>query len=231
MPTGLSRPPKAIIFDLDGTLADTPNAIATITAAILEEMGCTRDEAEIRATVGKPLERNFAQLLDVPAGHADVSTAVTMYKKRFGAYVRETGPKLLYPGVIAGLESLRDKGIPLGVATSKVQLAAERTLAATGIAAFFTTVAGHDSVANGKPAPDLALRVAGMLGVSTSLCATVGDAVGDIQMGRAAGMYNIGVTYGVASADELTAAGADALVDDFAELVKLLSAAEFAPAD
>lgn len=220
----MNTPLQTIIFDLDGTLVDTPNAIATITAQILNELGHPRDEAEIRATVGKPLDRNFAQLLGVATGHADVTAAIDMYKQRFGAHIRKTGPHLLYPGVAEGLETLRGKGYRLGIATSKVQLAAERTVAAAGIAPLFDAVAGHDSVANGKPAPDLALRVAELLGAAPAECAAVGDAVGDIEMGHAARMQTVGVSYGVATSVELRTAGADAVVPDFPSLVELLSA-------
>ncbi len=215
---------RAAILDLDGTLVDTPNAIATITAQILTEMGRPAPEAEIRATVGKPLDRNFAQLLRVPAEHQDVADAISLYRERFGQHVRRQGRALLYPGVAEGLAELKERGLLLAIATSKVYEAAVKTVTATGIAELFDVIAGHDSVERGKPEPDMAVYAAGKLGVPVAACVGVGDGVGDMQMGRAAGMSNIGVTYGVATEAELRAAGADVVVNSFPEVVALLPA-------
>ncbi|MET8040411.1 HAD family hydrolase [Micromonospora sp. NPDC005215] len=213
---------EAVVLDLDGTLVDTPQAIATITADILAELGRPAPPERIRPLVGRPLDSNFAELLDVPADHADVATAIGLYKQRFGKHVKEHGRDLLYPGVLTGLRTLRERGLPLAIATSKVQEAAVKTVTATGIADLFDAVAGHDSVANGKPAPDLALHASGLLGVPPEACVGIGDGPGDMTMGRAAGMLNIAVTYGVGSADELRAAGADLVADSFTEAVDLV---------
>jgi len=218
----MSETIKGVILDLDGTLVDTPQVIATITAGILTELGRPAPEEKIRPLVGRPLDGNFALLLGVPAEHADVATAIGMYKQRFGRYVMEHGPALLYPHVRTGLETLRDRGLALAIATSKVQEAAVKTVTATGIADLFDAVAGHDSVANGKPAPDLAEHAAGLLGLPPSACVGIGDGPGDMAMGRTAGLLNIAVTYGVGSAEELREAGADLVAESFAEAVALV---------
>lgn len=210
---------RAVVFDLDGTLVDTPHAIAVIMCEILTAMGRTPDEQVVRATVGKPLDSSFAHLLGVAVEHADVVAAIEDYKRRFGAHIDTTGEGLLYPGVADGLRSLRDAGLGIGLATSKVLVAARRTVGAAGIAALFDEVAGHDSVSRGKPSPDMALVVAERLGCAPDDCVVVGDGVGDIEMGRAAGMATIGVDYGVATGDELRAAGADCVVGSFPDVV------------
>ncbi|GLH99954.1 HAD family hydrolase [Phytohabitans aurantiacus] len=215
---------RAAVLDLDGTLVDTPNAIATITARILDEMGRPATEAEIRGLVGKPLDRNFAQLLRVPPEHEDVAHAIGRYRELFGKHVRQQGRALLYPGVAEGLARLRERGLLLAIATSKVYEAAVKTVAATGIAELFDVIAGHDSVTRGKPEPDMAVYAAGKLGVPVAECVGVGDGVGDMEMGRAAGMVNIGVTYGVATEAELRAAGANVIAHSFTEVVELLPA-------
>ncbi|MBZ4317861.1 HAD family hydrolase [Streptomyces huiliensis] len=210
---------RGVIFDLDGTLADTAPAITAVTAQILSAMGRTPVEQEIRATVGRPLDQNFAQLLGVEAGHQDVGQAMSRYRELFGAHVRAQGSRLLFPGVASGLPRLREVGRKLGIATSKVHAAAVKTVELTGIRDQFEAIAGHDSVPRGKPCPDMALKIAEELGLQPEECVVVGDASGDIEMGIAAGMSTIGVGYGVATAAELTAVGADTVVDSFDAVV------------
>ncbi|GHE49685.1 phosphoglycolate phosphatase, bacterial [Streptomyces longispororuber] len=216
-------PYRGVVFDLDGTLADTPGAIVSITLQVLRGLGREADDAAVRATVGKPLDRNFAQLLDLPADHSQVLDAMAAYRSGFGEYLAEHRERMLYPGVPEGLTKLRDLGHTLAVATSKTYEAAVRTMDATGILGQFTVIAGHDSVSRGKPAPDMALYLAEELGIPAEECVVVGDATGDIEMARAAGMASIGVSYGVATAQDLMAAGALAIADSFDSVVSAVS--------
>ncbi|GAA1773993.1 HAD family hydrolase [Streptomonospora arabica] len=210
---------EAAIFDLDGTLVDSPAAITEITGTILGEMGAECTPEEIRATVGKPLDQNLARLMRLPPGHPDIDTATALYRERFGAYVRKHAAALLYPGVAEGLGKLRANGVLTAVATSKTLDGARKTVRLTGIAESFDVLVGHDLVAEGKPAPDMAVHAAELLGVEPQRCTVVGDTAGDIRMGRQAGMRTIAVTYGVGGRDELASAGAGACVDSFAEVV------------
>jgi phosphoglycolate phosphatase len=214
---------RAVVLDLDGTLVDTPQAIAVIMCEILTSMGRTPDDQIVRATVGKPLDSSFAQLLGVAVEHADVVAAIEDYKARFGAHIDATGEDLLYPGVAAGLRQMREAGLRVGLATSKVLVAANRTIRAAGIADLFDEVAGHDSVARGKPHPDMALVVAERLGCAPGDCVVVGDGVGDIEMGRAADMATLGVDYGVSTREQLVAAGADQVVGSFPDVVATIT--------
>ncbi|MFM9615598.1 hydrolase [Streptomyces sp. V2] len=206
---------QGIIFDLDGTLADTPGAIVSITMKVLRRLGREADEAAVRATVGKPLDQNFAGLLQLPVDHPQVAEAMAAYRAGFGEHLEEQRERMLYPGVAEGLTKLRDLGHTLAIATSKTHEAAVRTLRATGILDRFAFVAGHDSVERGKPAPDMALYVAHKLALPAERCVVVGDAVGDIEMASAAGMASVGVSYGVATADQLLESGALVVADSF----------------
>ncbi|HEY8981843.1 MAG TPA: HAD family hydrolase [Streptomyces sp.] len=208
-------PYRGIIFDLDGTLADTPAAIVSITLKVLSDLGHEADEAAVRASVGKPLDRNFSQLLGLPVDHPQVADAMASYRRGFGEHLEEQRERMLYPGVAEGLTKLRELGHTLAIATSKTHEAAVRTLRATGIIDRFAAIAGHDSVGRGKPAPDMALYVAERISVPVSECVVIGDATGDIEMAGAAGMTAIGVSYGVAASDALVSAGALAIADSF----------------
>ncbi|CAM5686459.1 HAD family hydrolase [Streptomyces aurantiogriseus] len=210
---------RGVIFDMDGTLADTPGAIVSITLKVLAELGREADEDAVRATVGKPLDRNFSQLLGLPADHAEVQNAMAAYRRGFAEHLAEQRERMLYAGVPKGLVKLRESGHTLAIATSKTYDAAVNVLRTTGILDEFTVVAGHDSVDRGKPAPDMALYVAQELGIPAADCVVIGDATGDIEMAGAAGMTSIGVSYGVATAAELLAAGAQSVADSFDDVV------------
>jgi phosphoglycolate phosphatase len=214
--------PTALLFDLDGTLADTPRVIVEILTTVLADLNVRPETGAIRATVGQPLGQGLGRLLGVRPEHADVKAAAASYQKLFGTYVQSNGPALCYPGVSSGLTSLRAAGSLLAVTTSKPHAAALRMLQLMGIEDLFAVVAGDDTVPHGKPAPDMALHAADALAVPPGKCVVIGDGMADVAMATAAGMRAIGVSYGVASRPELIGAGAETVVDSFNELVGLL---------
>lgn len=216
----MSEVPGAVIFDLDGTVVDTPDVISTTMSAVLSRSGVAVRPQDVRPTIGKPLLASIAYLLGLPAGDGRVAAAAAAYRERFDAQMTERGSDLLFPGVTAGLETLRGHGIALAIATSKVLAVARLVLGETGIAGLFDVVVGHDDVPDGKPAPDMALLAARRLGVAPARCVVVGDAVGDVLMGVAAGMPVLGVSYGIGAADELLAAGAGRIAGDFPAVVR-----------
>lgn len=221
--TGLAGAPvNGVIFDLDGTLADTPDAIAAILVRILADRGVPVEKATARRFVGRPLEPSLAHLLGRAPDDPDVGSAAREYHKLFREYVEGNVGTLAYPGVGDGLGALRDGGRLLAVATSKPRRAAERMLQLMELADAFAAVAGDDTVPEGKPHPGMALYLAGRLGLEPAECVVVGDGVADIAMGKAAGMRAVGVTYGVATAGELVDAGADEVADSFGDLVALI---------
>jgi phosphoglycolate phosphatase len=110
----------------------------------------------------------------------------------------------------------------VAVVTSKVRRSAVELLGAAGLLGHFDVLACHGMAERGKPHPDLALLAADALGVPPARCVVVGDAVDDVLMARAAGMDALGVTTGVATADELLTAGASAVHADAVRLGEAL---------
>ncbi|MET7944704.1 HAD family hydrolase [Streptomyces sp. NPDC005302] len=214
---------SAIVFDIDGTLADTPSAIAELIGDVVRGLGASPSRAEVLATVGKPLEASLAGLLGVSVDDDATAEAAARYRARFAADVLSRGPALLLPGVPEGLDRLRAAGHLLGVATSKISTSALALLEATGILDRFDTVVCHDMVERGKPHPDMALRALADLGAPAARSWYVGDTVTDMTMARAAALRTVGVSYGVDSAEALTAAGADHVVADFPSVIRVLA--------
>ena len=211
---------RGVIFDLDGTLVDTPRAIVdTCRAATLRP---DASEALVRAAIGLPLEVALARVLGLETSAAEVQVAVERYRVIWRA---EVGPRLhglVFPGVREGLVELRARRLRLGVATGKNQAGADHSIDEAGLRASIDVVAGHDRVARPKPHGDLALFVLGALGLEAHQAVVVGDSALDLEMARGAGLRSIAVTYGAQSEDELRAAGPTRVARSFAEVVAAL---------
>lgn len=214
---------KAAIFDLDGTLVDSPSAIVRTFTAVFAKMEITGIEpAAIRATVGIPLETAFGTLMGLAADDDLVVTGVGHYHTLFREIVLPDSARLVFPGVPAGLTALRDKGYVLAVATSKFHANADAMLTAAGLRDRFALVVGADQVERPKPAPDSGELVLRELGISAGEAVMVGDTTHDLLMAKAAGIRSIGVTYGVHRRAELVTAEPTWLADSFDEVVRCL---------
>lgn len=209
----------AVLFDLDGTLVDTPQAITEVMAKVLLEVESEPSPAAIRATIGRPLESAFEELMSLPSSDARVTQAVERYKLLFSEIIVPKASELVFPGVFDGLGSLRDSGIALAVATSKIQKSANLLLEAAGIHGFFSLIVGTDQVARPKPAPDMAENILRELRFSRLRAVMVGDTTHDLKMAKAAELRSIAVTYGVDSAEELAGCQPDYVAQSFDQVV------------
>ncbi|HEX5567915.1 MAG TPA: HAD family hydrolase [Streptomyces sp.] len=208
----------AVLFDVDGTLVDTPGGMTSVLAEVVRETGREADGKRLRATVGRPLVASFATLLELPGEHPDVARAVERARRLFTERVIPTAGELVFPGVPEMLAELRDRGVPLAVVTSKVRRSAVELLDAAGLLESFDTLSCHGMAPRGKPHPDLALLACDALRVPPERCLVVGDAVDDMRMARGAGTAAHGVDFGVATRRELLDAGADAVSGSIGEL-------------
>ncbi|MBH0247348.1 HAD family hydrolase [Streptomyces cavourensis] len=207
---------RPVLFDLDGTLVDTPNAIVENFTATLAALGVPAVfPEEIRATIGLPLEKAFAQLIGASADAATVEAAVPCYQRLYREQIVPKAKSLLYPGVADGLAELRAAGLVLAIATSKHTASAEVLLTSAGIRDHFAMVVGADAVTEPKPAPETGLLIATELGHPAGRAVMVGDTTHDISMAHNAGMRSVAVTYGIHSAAQLAAVKPTWTVADF----------------
>lgn len=213
---------SAVLFDMDGTLIDTPAGILQAHRAVLDEFGVVQTDAVVRATIGRPLAASCALLLGLAEDHADVVRAVERFRQLFTELVVPNAVGLIFPGVAELLGSLREQGLALAVVTSKGQRGAEELLGAAGLMDSFDAIVCHGMALRGKPHPDLALLAASTLGIDQADCVVVGDAVDDMRMAVSAGMAAYGVGYGVATPEELREAGAQVVLGTVAELADAL---------
>jgi len=205
------KPPRAIIFDLDGTLVDSlPDIIGAFCDAFVE-LGFAPPEGErVRSHIGLPLEMMFAAFAPSAAVEGLSAAYRRLYPQRF---TRLTRP---YPGVPEALASLRARGYRLGVATTKRTEMAQRLLVALGLHTAVDHVQGTDGFPH-KPAPDVVLRALSALGAEGEWM--VGDTVHDVEAGRAAGLATYALTWGTHDAARLRSAGATRVEDSLAPLL------------
>lgn len=211
---------RHIIFDFDGTLADTsPVILATMQATIVELGLPSKTETECRATIGLRLEDIPSALWPDKPGIS--ATYAATYRRIFDEKKKDLRTQS-YPGVIEGLKQLHKAGYSIAVASSRSHKSVEEYLRYFGIAELFADIIGVNDVKNGKPSPDPVFAVCAHTGWSPEECLVVGDAIYDIEMGHNAGTHTCAVTYGNQSRAELETARPDRIVNSFYELIRIL---------
>lgn len=196
---------RAVLFDLDGTLADSEALIADGIRFALAEHGYEVTHRQVLDILGPPMTEMVPTLVG-PVGEEEYQSIRAAYVRNYHD-VQLPNVKPL-PGAEALLDRLAEQGIPLAVVTNKVELGAHEQIAALGWTDRFATVIGADTAAEAKPFPDPALLALERLGVSAGEAAFVGDTGADMKCSTSAGIpLRIGITI-VRTADALRAAGA-----------------------
>ena len=205
-----------VLFDLDGTLADTiPLIVASYQHAFRTVLGEEIDEARARAWIGRPL---LPALLEESPEHGH-SLDLTYREWNLANTARLIQR---YDGVPEMLEALASAGVRMAVATSKRRQTARLALEGVGIDHLIEVAAALEDTTRPKPEPDPLLHAAASLGSQPCDCVYVGDATVDVLAARAAGMAAIAVSWGAADREALAATGPDALVDTVADLTAYL---------
>jgi phosphoglycolate phosphatase len=204
----------AILFDLDGPLVDSRAAITSCLNHALRQQGFPeRAPEELYAHIGRALADAFAEIVGEPRDSETVVGCVAAYRDVYGqASLRLT---TLVPGIEAVIEELALRH-RLGVASSKPRAFSEPILEALGIRGRFDVVAGPDLNPFGETK---ATTIAAALEVVGRPAVMVGDRRHDVDGAHANAIPCIGVTWGIGTAAELDAAGADVLVREPAELL------------
>lgn len=183
---------SAVLFDLDGTLADTYDLIlASQVYATKTVLGVDIPPERLMATMGIPLSDQMADYTDDPAVVEELCEVYREHNDRVHDQLIKG-----FDGVIEALQCIQEAGIPMGIVTSKRQDAAQKALKSLGLTSFMQCVVGGTDTERHKPNPDPVLRGCELLGVDPADCIYVGDSPFDIHAGNAAGCKTIAVTWG-----------------------------------
>jgi phosphoglycolate phosphatase len=209
-----------IVFDLDGTLADTLPDLTAAANFACRRLGLPEHSLEaIRGMIGGG-ERKLIQRLVGPAHQDRVEECLQLYLDH---YTRHNGELTrLYPGVAETLALLSGK--KLAVLSNKLQRLTQQAVEAVDIARFFAAIRGGGAGLPLKPEPDALLSLAADLGMGPSRSLMVGDKIADIRAGQGAGAFTAAVTYGYGDLDSLTTAAPNFLLARFSQLPGILAA-------
>ncbi|AJW78704.1 HAD family hydrolase [Clavibacter michiganensis] len=214
---------NAALFDLDGTLLDTPPAIAAaLKSAVAEVTGENVALQDVVQLVGRPLPILCGRLVGRHEDDPMTLAVVRAYQHRYRQDIVPSAQQLIFPGVLDGLDALRAEGLSFAIVTSKAHHAAESILDAAGLLDRFDVVIGADDVKNPKPAGDAGLKALDMLSVTPEAAIVVGDTADDIRMAGAVPMRSIGVTYGSTMKEAMTALRPTLVVEDFPSAVSAI---------
>ncbi|MBN1264188.1 MAG: HAD family hydrolase [Anaerolineales bacterium] len=216
---------QAIFFDIDGTLADTDDAMVQRIARMLKPAAFLFKKRDPH-----PFARWAAMTAEGPAnlfygttdrlGLDELTSPVVDWLHNLRG---EGKPKhfLLIPGIMEMLDNLRSR-YPLAVVTARDQRGAEAFIRQYDLEPYFKTVVTARTCRRSKPHPMPVLAAAEALGVPVEACLMVGDTTVDMRSGRAAGAQTVGVLCGFGTRDELVKHGADVILETTASLHEML---------
>lgn len=209
---------KLIIFDLDGTLADTVESITEAMNAALTEMGLPlRDEAYIRRSVGNGSRTLCVRVLpEDRRDDATVAKLLKIYDRTYGETYMHV--KSLYPGMTDALETLHARGYKMAVFSNKQDAYVKNLCRALLPEGYFGAAEGQLDGRPIKPDPATALEICARLGIAPEDAVMVGDGETDVELSLRGGLTPVSVTWGFRSREQLAAAGGKIFVDSTADL-------------
>ncbi|MGV8908830.1 MAG: HAD family hydrolase [Propionicimonas sp.] len=180
----------AVIFDLDGVLADSEPVHLAAEQAAVAEHGHDLTEAAKQPFVGlanAEIMHGLIELFGIDATVADLAAAKAGYQR---ALLADLGG---FPATTELVQRLASAAVPVAVASGSTRWNIDASLAAVGLAEYFDVRVSAEEVPLGKPAPDVFLEAARRLGVPPESCVVVEDAVPGMLAALAAGMRCVAI--------------------------------------
>jgi len=213
-------PYQLLVFDWDGTLADSEQRIVAAAQSAIDALDLARrSHEEVRAIIGLAMSE-ACQALFPGMPKSQESRFVACYREH---YLRNTGtPVPLFPGAEATLRGLAGQRYQLAVATGKGRRGLDRDIASHGLGALFSATRCADD-APSKPHPQMLEEIMEELDAAGDQTLMIGDTAYDMEMARNAGVTTVAVSSGVHDRQRLLEFDPLALLDSVAELPAWLS--------
>jgi beta-phosphoglucomutase family hydrolase len=186
----MSNPIQAVIWDLDGVIIDSADEHRRAWQRLAREEGIVMTDADFWATFGKRNDDIFATLWgNLPPGRVkELSDRKEMY---FRELIRESAAPL--PGAIDLMRGLHNAGFAQALASSSPVENIDLIADVLGLKQYLSILVSGETVAKGKPAPDIFLKAASELHMNPTVCLVIEDAVAGVEAAHAAGMRCIAV--------------------------------------
>lgn len=206
--------PKAILFDVDGTILDTHEYIyqAFEHSLGMHHKPLTREEIQI--IMGKPLEECYRILTELE----DISELAESHKlfQANNAFLAKP-----FPNTIKTLEKIKKNGMLIGAVTTRAKESATESLDVNEVMPYINHFVAFEDVVNPKPDPEGIHQVLNYFGIDPSDAIMVGDSDVDVFAGKNAGVSTVGVTYGF-HGENIVEADPDFVIDDIQEVLAVI---------
>ncbi len=213
---------EAVIFDWDGTLADTEPVVVLAFQTVLREIGCIVSDEFLERLIGIGVRNMLKEALESTGMHLDDRALDDLVRRKNKVQLGMTEKIELLKGAVDILESLHDK-VKIALATMSNRVVMDKVLAEKGLRKYFNFVITADEVERPKPDPEVFLECAKELRCLPEKCVVVEDSVFGVIAARKADMKCIAVPSGAYSAEELRKEEPDLIVNSLEEKQKILN--------
>ena len=210
----------AVLLDFDGTLFDTaPDLIEALNRTLTELGHAPVPFGDFRQRAGAGAKRLLLAALEAQGAERPDDAALRRLIQQLIAYYFEIETERIrpFPAVVATIERLREAGVALAVCTNRGEKSTRRLLAHFAIDRHIEAVLAGDTVERMKPDPGHVREALAALGAEPARAVMVGDSAADVDSAQGAGVAAIVTAYGYSPTPPHDL-GADAVIDDFAEL-------------
>ena len=213
---------KAVIFDWDGTLADTREVIlSSFHVALREVVNMDVVDEFIERRIGVGAAWTFKEILESKGLRFDNDLINRLVAVKVRVAIGEADKVKLFPGARDLLESLRGK-IKIGLASMNNRQVINHLLRVIGVKEFFSVIITVDEVAKSKPDPEIFLKTVKKLGSKPQDCVVIEDSIFGVKAAKAGSMSCVAVAQGAYSPEELATANPDLILSSFQEKEALL---------
>lgn len=213
---------KGVLFDFDGVIVDSVSLHHESIVRTAQAFGFEFPDSEYEKMQGRTGRENFLHLTKTYGEGRQFDLEAILEHNR-QAYVALAEEKLLLvPGAVEFAGHCLSSGKKIAIASTARKTNMEMALEKFGLSETFPIRISSSEIIKGKPDPEVFQKAAGLLGLETSDCMVIEDAINGIMAGKNAGCFTIGITTSVGR-DKLESEGADMVVDSFEELEKIIA--------
>ena len=212
---------KAVIFDWDGTLAETREAVIQSFQTVLTDAGCKVSDEFIVRLMGVGTKKTIIEAFKTCNKRLNVSILEELTNKKVEIQVKNTKKVKLMAGAFELLQELYGK-TKIALATMSGRQVIDKLLKEKNIKKYFDVVITANDVSKPKPDPEVFIVSASKLGIDTQKCLVIEDSVFGLRAAKIAKMKCIGIPSGAYSKEELTKEKPQLLIDSLVERKKIL---------
>jgi HAD superfamily hydrolase (TIGR01509 family) len=213
---------KAVIFDWDGTLANTKKPVVKSFQYVLKKNGCFTSNKTIERWVGIGTKKTFEKILEECNIKYNEKELNKLTKEKINFQLKLTNSVTLFKGAVELLEELKGK-INIALATMSNRIVVEKILVEKSIRKYFNVIFSADEVIHPKPNPEVFLLSAKKMGTKPKDCVVIEDSIFGIKAAKKAGMKCIAIPSGAYNKKELQKEQPDIIIESIAEKEKILN--------